>query len=557
MCRKLIALLLFIVTIQVTKAQNEFITVWKPGNVQPYAYDGIPVNSTGNQIWLPTEGINYQITWEEIGYPSHTGILSGVISGYHILVDFGTSLNPDPANATYRVKVESGSGSFHRIRFTDWDLFPVGNGIIGDSHKILLVEQWGETQWSSMRQAFQGCNLMNITATDLPRLASVSDFSFMFTNCSSLTGNPTINDWNISSVTNLQSTFQGCFLFNQPVGNWDTSNVVNMGTTFLMAQKFNQPLAGWNTSNVETMTAMFNNAREFNQPIGNWDLSENLDCEFMFSNAWKFNQPIGNWNTSKVVEMNSMFSNAKVFNQNIGSWNTSEVLYMQNMFFNATAFNQNIGNWNTSKVTSMNQMFSNATSFNQNIGNWNTSHVSSMGNMFSNASAFNQNLGNWNLNDLTFASGMFSNSGMNCQNYDNTLIGWSQKPSTPNSIFLSPVAPLAYSDPAAISARNYLITVKNWTISGDIYNGECHTVLGTSDAITQSEETIYPNPATDFIFVRNSEAKNFTIFDQSGRTVLKGMLNDGKIDIRNLVSGNYILQLISDKNSRNLKLIKQ
>ena len=564
------------------KAQNEFITTWKPSTIQTQSYQGIPVNSTATQIWLPTEGSNYTISWEEIGYPAHSGLLSGTTSAYQVLIDFGTPLNPTPANATYRVKISNGNGTFYRIRFRDYDLFANGDAIIGDIHKILSVEQWGQTKWHTMHNAFSGCKFMNVTATDLPQLSDVTDLSFMFEGCETMTGNPTINNWNISSVTSLTAMFSGCFVFNQPLENWDTSNVVSMGVVFLMARSFNQPLAAWNTSKVETMTAMFNNAREFNQPIGNWDLSHNLDCEFMFSNALKFNQPIGNWNTSEVIEMNNMFTNARAFNQDISGWDTSKVITMQGMFYNAEHFNQPVGNWNTAKVTQMQYMFRLAKAFNQDIGNWdtsktqymtdmfngatafdqdlsgwNTSQVNSMDNMFSGATRFNQSLGSWNLNSLYSAFGMFAQSGLNCQNYDSTLLGWSQNPATPGNIHLGNAAPMVYSHPAAVAARNQLINNKNWTISGDTYNGQCESFLATADLKADPETGIYPNPASDFIMVKNAEVKSFMLYDTSGRLILKGSLNERRIDIRNLASGNYLLQLFSGNNVWNYKFIKR
>lgn len=581
MLKKLPLIIFLIFLSQIFKAQNEFITVWKPSTPHTISYTGITVNSSNNQIWFPGRGSNYKIDWEEIGYPSHNATLTDVSSNYQILIDFGTPLNPNPSQATYRVKVSNGNGNFHQIRFSDWDMLNF-DGIVGDVHKIVKVEQWGNINWSSMEQAFHMCKFLDVTATDIPDLSNVTDMSYMFDGCNALVGNPTIDAWDISNVTSLLGTFSACYLFNQPVGSWDTSNVIIMGNTFLLALIFNQPLANWNTSKVESMTAMFNNAREFNQPIGNWDTSKNLDFEFMFSNAHKFNQPIGNWDTSKAFEMDRMFSNAKVFNQDISNWNTESATIMEGMFANALAFNQNIGNWDVSKVEMMSDMFNGASSFNQdisgwnvknveytqnmfknapifnqNIGSWNVSKVKNMSNMFSGATAFNQDLGQWQLNALVSANGMLANSGLNCQNYDSTLFGWSANPSTPNNIYLTPVSALIYSNPAAITARNQLITVKNWNISGDTYNGGCHSILGTSDHEVKSEIHIYPNPSSDFLHIKNSDAENFMIFDAGGRIILKGKLNHEKINIQALISGNYILQLISKNGNKSFKFIKE
>ncbi|UTX50368.1 BspA family leucine-rich repeat surface protein [Chryseobacterium sp. MA9] len=549
--------LIFLLLIFLANAQNEFITVWKPSLTPPsYPYAGIPVNSNNNQIWFPGRGTNYQIYWEEIGYPSHNATLTNVTSAYQTLINFGVPHNPNPSDATYRLKVSNGNGNFHQIRFADWDMFN-DNGIVGDVHKIQLIEQWGDIQWSSMEQAFQACKILDFTATDVPDLKEVTDMSHMFLGCYSLVGNSTINAWNTSNVTTLLGTFSGCFVFNQPVGDWNTSNVTMMGITFSAAKLFNQPLDNWDTSKVTATTAMFSGATQFNQPIGNWDMSSNLDAEFMFSNAINFNQPLGNWNTSQIIEMNHMFNGAKAFNQDISDWDTSSAAIMNGMFYNAENFNSNISNWDTRKVEWMQDMFNGAKKFNQNIGKWNVALVKNMNNMFSNAILFNQNLGSWNLGSLLYASNMFKNSALNCQNYDSTLYGWSLNPSTPNNINLSSVSPLTYSHNAAVTARNYLINSKGWTISGDTYNGECQSFLGTSDIKVKGDLSIYPNPATHIIYVKNSGAKDFKIIDPSGRIVLSGNLRDEQINIQALTPGNYILQLILKDKTVSSKFIKK
>lgn len=531
--QKIITFIIFIMLFQQVKAQNEFITIWKPSNASTTLNSGIPYMSTHNQIWFPIRGTNFTINWEEIGFPLHTGTLTAVNSTSHILIDFGTSHSPNPANTTYRVKVSNGSGNVTMIRFQDNLLFPGSTGIAGDNQKIIDVEQWGNINWQSMESAFSSCSKLNISATDIPNFTNVSDMSNMFVGCSSLIGNSSINNWDISRVTNLSATFSGCTNFNQPIGNWNTGNVKHMGTLFFMAKNFNQDIGNWDTSKVESMAAMFNHAQKFNQPIGNWDLSSNLDLDFTFSNALAFNQPLANWNTSSVLEMSNMFGNAKSFNQDISSWDTSNVIIMGHMFGNAIAFNQNIGNWDTSNVISFQNTFNGAT-------------------------AFNQNLGNWNLSSIFNAENMFLNSGMNCQNYDSTLYGWSNNPSTPSSIIFGSVSPMVYSHPAAVIARNNLINNKNWSIYGDSYNGECNASLSTSENSLALEAKVYPNPAENFIYLKNiKNGINFTITDSSGRIVLKDSLSKDYINIQTLTPGNYILQIVTKDKIQSLKFIKK
>lgn len=534
MHKKILSFILFILFFQIIRAQNELITIWKPSLPSSPSSIRIPYASNENQIWFPGKGIDYTIYWEEVGYPSHHATIQNISSDHNILIDFGTPLNPLPSDATYQIKVINGDGNFQQIQFTNSEIIngqPTGV-ILGDNYKIVNIEQWGNIKWSSMNNAFQNCENLDVTAIDTPDLSEVNDMSYMFLHCHTLIGNPTFNNWDISNVTNLKGTFNACYVFNQPLDNWNTSKVTSMELMFFMARKFNQPLANWNTSKVTQTTSMFFDALEFNQPIESWDMSSNLDTELMFKGAIKFNQPLGNWNTSNVIDMNLMFNNAKNFNQDISNWNTGNVKFMSHMFSNAEQFNSDISNWNVSKVTNM-------------LG------------MFSGAKKFNQNLGNWKLNAVQFANNILTNTGLSCENYDNTLYGWSQNPSLPNNINISSASPLIYSHPGAIAARNYLINYKGWTITGDTYNGECISRLGTSDIKIDNTINIYPNPAADIIYIKNTHADTYIILDLAGRIMLKGIPMDDHINIQALAPGNYILQLHIKDNIQNLKFLKK
>jgi surface protein len=228
--------------------------------------------------------------------------------------------------------------------------------------------------------------------------------------------------------------------FNQNISGWDVSSVTDTRRMFNGAENFNQDISGWDVSSVTNMNRMFNVAKKFNQDIGGWDVSNVTDMAYMFSFGNSFNYDIGSWDTGSVTDMNSMFSWGTIFNHDISSWNTSLVTDMSNMFFSSHVFNQDISSWDTSSVKYMTGMFSSATLFDQNIGNWDISSVLDMSNML-------------------------RNSVMSVENYSNTLIGWNDNAGTPNNIILGADS-LEYNSAGAV-ARNNLITVKGWTITGD------------------------------------------------------------------------------------------
>jgi surface protein len=374
--------------------------------------------------------VNYY--WQEVSPGTATG--SGSFSGTT------PTISGLPTGAIIRLGIYP--TNFQRINIS------IGND--EDEYRLLDVEQWGSTVWTSMQRAFSGGTNLNITATDVPVLTSCTSMEYMFAGCGILNGPPNINSWNTGAVTNMGGMFFSATVFNRNIGNWNTAAVTNMFAMFMGASSFNQNIGSWNTSAVTNMS-------------------------YMFAFATSFNQNIGGWNTAAVTNMREMFQKASAFNQNIGSWNTAAVTNMDQMFQQASAFNQDIGNWNTGAVTNMTSMFQSATSFNQNISSWNTGAVTHMSSMFSGATAFNQNLGYWKLTANVNLSDMLNNSGMDCSNYSATLMLWNVNPSVPTGRNLGATG-RTYG-PAATTARANLVGAKGWTISGDALNAGCVIML--------------------------------------------------------------------------------
>jgi surface protein len=151
--------------------------------------------------------------------------------------------------------------------------------------RLVEVEQWGIANWKSMENAFNGCNNLDVTATDIPDLTDVSSMSKMFLGCISLKGLPNFNNWNTESVRNFSQMFMNAGSFNQDISNWDTENVIDMSSMFRNATSFNQNLNDWITDNVENMASMFSDANSFNHSIGNWLLNPSLNMTGMLDNS--------------------------------------------------------------------------------------------------------------------------------------------------------------------------------------------------------------------------------------------------------------------------------
>ena len=158
--------------------------------------------SANETITIPTTGGGYDYT---IGWGDGT-------------VENLMTANPSHQYAvanTYTVEI---TGDFPRI-------FINNNG----SHKLKIVsiESWGNIEWASMENAFNGCTNLVYNATDAPILTNVTSCFRMFFNCTSLNGN--LNNWDVSTVTNMNAMFFNASSFNLPLNNWDVSNVTDYG----------------------------------------------------------------------------------------------------------------------------------------------------------------------------------------------------------------------------------------------------------------------------------------------------------------------------------------
>ena len=379
------------VQITCSSPAEPYVTVWKTDN------EGI---SETNQIIIPATGTNYNISWEMEGNATIKGTAIG--NGNHTLTF--------PSPGTYIISITPGTGTFTRIAFANEN----------DRNKILEVRHWGSTQWENMENAYQGCGNLIVTAIDVPDLQDVTSTSNMFNWCTSLSGVPAMNQWDMSTVNNMQSMFAYATHFNSTLNNWNVSNVTDMSALFQGAEAFNQPIDEWNVSKVTSMFTMFDNAKVFNQPIGSWDVHNVISMYGMFIQAINFNQPLDKWDVSQVIDMGVMFSAAELFDGAIGSWNVGNVTSMNRMFDGAAAFNQSLGSWDVSKVTDMSMMFNAAKNFNQPLDGWDVSNVTDMSSMFNGASNFNSAIGTWRVENVTNMSFMFSEAS----NFNQSLNSW-------------------------------------------------------------------------------------------------------------------------------------
>ena len=129
--------------------------------------------------------------------------------------------------------------------------------------------------------------------------------------------------------------FRDASAFNQPLNDWDVSSVTDMLKMFERASAFDQPLNDWDVSSVTTMHKMFQHASAFNQPLNDWDVSSVTDINSIFAFASAFNQPLNQWDVSNVTALaQGILYAANSYSQDLSMWCFREDVYtsMQGFF---------------------------------------------------------------------------------------------------------------------------------------------------------------------------------------------------------------------------------
>ena len=244
-------------------------------------------------------------------------------------------------------------------------------------------------------------NLIQINFNDNFNTSKVTNMSYMFSYCSSLT-NLDLSSFNTSNVTNMDGMFDDCSsLTNLDLSSFNTSKVTNMSYMFSYCSSLTSlDLSNFNTSNVTAMYSVFTNCTS----LTNLDLSS--------------------FNTSKVTNMNGMFYNCQSLTKlDLSNLNTSSLTSVYGMVSYdggvryAGIFEEckklvsvDLSSFNTSKVTDMSWMFRNCSSLTTlDLSSFNTSNVTNMNGMFYNCSKLQTQINIMNAG-ITNYSEMFSNA---------------------------------------------------------------------------------------------------------------------------------------------------
>lgn len=398
-------------------------------------------------------------------------------------LDVTATDSPDLSNCTKLARMFSGCSSLINA-----------NGSIGNWDTSTITDMHAMFSGSSFNQDINNWDVSNVTTFGVGfnrGMFAASQF------------NQPLSNWDVSSCTAFTEMFENNTVFNQDLSNWtfNASSNISMGYMFSGATSFNnggQPgINNWNTSRVTNMTGMFNNADAFNQPIGNWNVSNVTSFSSLFNGCAIFNQDLSNWDVSSGTNFYRMFGGTAAFNNGgnpgINNWvfsNTGTVSF-SGMFRFAYAFNQPIDNWNIDRVNNLADFLRGASSFNQTITSF-ISNIQGPSNLVRIDQAFNgcSAQADWSQFAFQYVNGYAGYVFQSNSNFNGNVSDW-QIPSTVTSM-------VRMMRGSGISNTDFTDSIVGWavyiynnggTVTGINFTGNAKTFDGTRTSDDASGQT--------------------------------------------------------------------
>ena len=364
---------------------KSIISLWNTElRVDYLVYDGKEIHGVDvddKTLYIPIVGENYAVSYRKVGESQWTD------AGRHTTQRGKALILKLPTPGKYYVK--AGPEGVKAIygggqHYTTWT---------GTNSRLLEVVSFGDVEWgeNGLESAFiasTALTTMGVRKAEFPdaRLTPKGvkgSLRHLFCDCREFNGD--LSQWDVSQVTNLDSTFAGCEKFNGDLSKWNVGNVTSMRYSFFGCDAFNANLSEWNVGRVVDMGDMLYGCYAFNSDLSRWNVAQVANMDQLFYNCWAFNADISKWNVARVTTMNRMFYGCKIFNANLSRWDVANVEDMSYMFNECEAFNADLSLWNVGKVSSIGGMFVGCKAFNYDcITSW-VPRSLERGHMFSDA----------------------------------------------------------------------------------------------------------------------------------------------------------------------------
>jgi surface protein len=151
---------------------------------------------------------------------------------YNGTIDWGDG-NTDANSYANRTHTYATAGTYTVV--IDGAIVGWNFGNFFGSTYITSVVHWGQLQLGQNLGAYFGdCpNLDLSSVSDVLDLTGMTDLTYMFGSCTSLTDINRIDEWNTSGITTMVSMFQFCDQINFNIGTWNVAAVTNF-TDFMV-----------------------------------------------------------------------------------------------------------------------------------------------------------------------------------------------------------------------------------------------------------------------------------------------------------------------------------
>ena len=230
--------------------------------------------------------------------------------------------------------------------------------------------------------------LETITGLEYLNTANVTDMSYMFYSCSSLTSLD-VTHFDTANVTNMSSMFWGCSsLTSLDVTHFNTEKVTDMNSMFSSCSSLTSlDVTKFNTANVTNMSYMFSSCSSLTSlDVTHFNTAKVKNMSSMFSSCSTLTSlDVTHFNTANVTNMSYMFSNSVALTSlDVTNFDTANVTGMTRMFMGCSSLTSlDVTNFNTAKVTDMSYMFAYCSSLTSlYLTNFNTENVTDMSYMF-------------------------------------------------------------------------------------------------------------------------------------------------------------------------------
>ncbi|WP_254795203.1 BspA family leucine-rich repeat surface protein, partial [Xylanibacter ruminicola] len=275
----------------------------------------------------------------------------------------GDVVTPGKTLTFYYDKKKSDRSGLTIEPFYDWSQV---TWVTSSSHITKVVFDDSFANYSSLTSTswwFSSCsNLKEITGLENLKTDNVTNMSYMFNNCSSLTsldlsklktGNVenmyrlfsgcsalsslNLSDFNTAKVTNMNEMFQGCSsLTTLNLDYFDTSNVTDMSSMFYGCSGLSAiNVSRFNTAKVKTMNAMFRSCSGLTSlDISTFNTESVTDMGYMFHACSGLTSIyFGDINTSSVTNLGEMFWECEnLTTLDLSKFNTASVTSLERMF---------------------------------------------------------------------------------------------------------------------------------------------------------------------------------------------------------------------------------